>query len=181
MSDEVSNRLRILRDRNNWTVADMAERTGIPKRTLDKYMLRQGASLPGLEALCALSRGLGVSLDWLVFGVTSASENIELIVDRAADHVVNLFAETLLRYNREGRADLISSERILNLSPEEWAADLGQRAAEQANAILAEGVAKEELLRWRAARKERMTELLRDRFDELTEQQAPPTGKGNGN
>lgn len=181
MSDEVSNRLRILRDRNNWTVADMAERTGIPKRTLDKYMLRQGASLPGLEALCALSRGLGVSLDWLVFGVTSASENIELIVDRAADHVVNLFAETLLRYNREGRADLISSERILNLSPEEWAADLGQRAAEKANAILAEGVAKEDLLRWRAARKERMTELLRDRFDELTEQQAPPTGKGNGN
>lgn len=181
MSSEVSNRLRELRDRNSWTVADMSERTGIPKRTLDKYMLRQGASLPGLEALCALSRGLGVSLDWLVFGAPAASESVELIADRAADHVVSLFAETLLRCQREGRADLITGERILNLSPEEWAADLGLRAADKAGAILAEGATKEDLLRWRAARAERLTELLRDRFNELTKPEIPSAGKGNGN
>lgn len=181
MSSEVSNRLRVLRDRNNWTVADMAERTGIPKRTLDKYMLRQGASLPGLEALCALSRGLGVSLDWLVFGAPSANEHIELIADRAADHVVSLLADILLRWHREGKADLIAGERILNLSPEELAADLGLRAAEKASSLLAEGTTKEDLLRWRAARAERLTEILRDRFDELAKQKTPGVEKGSGN
>lgn len=181
MPSQVSNRLRELRDQNNWTVADMSERTGIPKRTLDKYMLRQGASLPGLEALCALSRGLGVSLDWLIFGAAAASESVELIADRTADNVVNLFAETLLHHRREGRPDLITDERILNMSPEEWAADLGLRAAEKARALLTEGVTKEDLLRWRAARSERMTELLRDRFDELAKQETRSAEKGNGN
>ena len=83
MLETVSFRLRTLRDRNGWTVADMAERTGIPKRTLDKYMLRSGASLPGFEALCSLSHGLCVSLDWLVFGSEGASEGAELIAERA--------------------------------------------------------------------------------------------------
>ena len=57
MNNEIALRLRKLRDQSGWTVADMAERTGIPKRTLDKYMLRTGASLPGFDALCSLSKG----------------------------------------------------------------------------------------------------------------------------
>lgn len=179
MSGEVSTRLRDLRDRNSWTVADMAERTGIPKRTLDKYMLRQGASLPGLEALCALSRGLGVSLDWLLFGTEVASESLELLADRSTHHVVSLFAETLLHYRREGRLDIVTNERILNMSPEELAADLGTRAAEKVRELLAAGTTKEDLLRWRAARSERLSELLRERIEALEESMAQ--NKGNGN
>lgn len=179
MSGEVSARLRELRDRNNWTVADMAARTGIPKRTLDKYMLRQGASLPGMEALCALSRGLGVSLDWLLFGAEVASESVELIVERAAYQVVSQFAETLLRYRREGRADLITDERILTLSPEEWASDLGLRAAEKARALMQDGATKESLLHWRAAASERLSELLRERIEALSAHPSDETENGN--
>lgn len=178
MINELSLRLRELRDRNSWTVADMAERTGIPKRTLDKYMLRSGASLPGFDALCSLSKGLGVSLDWLVFGAEAASESVELIADRAADHVVKLFAETLLRYQRESPTKIISDRSILNLSPEEWAADLGWRAGEKARELVREGVTKAELLLWKNWQNERAMEILRDRIDAIT---APSATAGNGN
>lgn len=167
MVTDLSSRLRELRERNNWTVADMAERTGIPKRTLDKYMLRQSASLPGFDALCSLSRGLGVSLDWLIFGAEFASEGVELIADRAGHHVAMLFAETLLKYHSEGRTDLVTATQILSLSPEEWATDLGIRAGEFAAALVKQGVTKEDLLKWRTANAERARELLRDRVAAL--------------
>ena len=39
-------RLRDLRDDNGWTTAEMSYLSGLPKRSLEKYMLRDGASLP---------------------------------------------------------------------------------------------------------------------------------------
>lgn len=178
MIEELSLRLRELRDRNSWTVADMAERTGIPKRTLDKYMLRSGASLPGFEALCSLSKGLGVSLDLLVFGAETASEGVELIAERSANHVVMLFAETLLRYQREGHLGIVTESEILNLSPEIWAADLGFRAGEKAGELLREGSTKADLLAWKSWQNERVMELHHDRINAMTE---PKSKVGNGN
>lgn len=165
---DVAHRLRELRDQKHWTVADMAERTGLPKRTLDKYMLRAGASLPGFDALCALSKGLGVSLDWLVFGADSAGEGVELFAERAAHHVVKLFSETLINYHLEGRNPIVSADSILNLAPEEWAADLGFRAGEKARELVAAGTTKEDLLTWRHLCLERIQELVRDRVTSLT-------------
>lgn len=180
MIGDLAIRLRDLRDHNNWTVADMAERTGIPKRTLDKYILRQEASLPGFEALCALSKGLGVSLDWLVFGSESAGESLELFVDRAAYEVVNKFAETLIRYKLEGRSDLIGETSILGLTPEEWAADLGLRAGEFATELLRDGTSREQLMVWQHARTKRAWELLRDRTNAITSNSHPnKTATGN--
>lgn len=178
MISDLSFRLRGLRDRNSWTVADMAERTGIPKRTLDKYMLRNDASLPGFDALCALSRGLGVSLDWLVFGADTASESVELLVDRSADHVVQLFAEMLLHHHKDERAKIFNDQTILNLSPEEWAADLGMRAGEKACELVKNGITKEELLTWKHKRTERMFELHRDRI-EFMMSRSETSGNGN--
>lgn len=66
-SATVSARLRELRENRRITTQIMSDATGIPKRTLESYMLRKNAALPGLEALKRLSVGLGVSLDWLVF------------------------------------------------------------------------------------------------------------------
>ncbi len=137
MVNDLSTRLRSIRDKKGWTVADMAERTGIPKRSLDKYMLRTGASLPGFDALCALSRGLGVSLDWLIFGEDIAGKGVELFAERAAHHVVRLFGETLIRYHLEGKPAIIDTETILGLAPEEWASDLGMRAGEKAKELVA--------------------------------------------
>jgi transcriptional regulator with XRE-family HTH domain len=167
MISDLSSRLRELRDRNGWTVADMAERTGIPKRTLDKYMLRSCASLPGLEAICALSSGLGVSLDWLVFGSEGSSTATGLIVRKASSYAVRLFTETMLREHIAGNHRIISGERILNLTPEQWAIDLGLRAQEEAQSLIASGVTLAELLVWEAAQKERASELFNDMVEQL--------------
>mgnify|MGYP003381937475 CR=1 FL=1 len=168
MVNDLSTRLRSIRDKKGWTVADMAERTGIPKRSLDKYMLRTGASLPGFDALCALSRGLGVSLDWLIFGEDIAGKGVELFAERAAHHVVRLFGETLIRYHLEGKPAIIDTETILGLAPEEWASDLGMRAGEKAKELVAEGATMEDLLAWKHGTAERIAELLRDRVASIT-------------
>jgi transcriptional regulator with XRE-family HTH domain len=173
MIDQLSFRLRELRDRNNWTVADMAERTGIPKRTLDKYMLRTGASLPGFDALCSLSKGLGVSLDWLVFGSETASDDAELIAFRTAHYVVSLFTEALLRSHLEGRKDIFTSEEIVTMTPEEWAHDLGERAASKARELLSSGVTRAELLAWRQLSGERSVEKLKDRIAQVLAAKEP--------
>lgn len=169
MGESISDRLRSLRDRKAWTVADMAERTGIPKRTLDKYMLRQGASLPGFDALCSLSKGLGVSLDWLVFGAEGASKGVELIAYRACNAATQVFAETLVRHSLDGAEPVIKGERILNLKPEDWALYCADVAGKEAARMLSEGVTLEELLLWRQRQAERSAEL----FVEMVEELAP--------
>lgn len=166
--EDLAQRLRNLRDQTNLTLADMSERTGIPKRSLEKYMLRANASAPGLDALCALSRGLGVSLDWLVFGHEAAGESVELFAEKAAYDVVALLIETLIKYHLEGKTALVDSNGVLGLAPEEWAADLGLRAGEKARELAASGMTKEALLLWRAASKDRLLELLKERVSGLS-------------
>jgi transcriptional regulator with XRE-family HTH domain len=161
-------RLRDLRDRNGWTVADMAERTGIPKQTLDKYLLRQNPSLPGFDALVALSKGLGVSLDWLVLGSAAISEATELLVRRCADEVAQLHFETILREHLAGERPVFDGERILTLTPEEWSASLAYRAGERARELTAQGVTREELLLWDQKRTDRLIEITNDRFAKHT-------------
>ena len=164
---ELAARLRELQDRNNWTVADIAERTGLPKRTLDKYLLRQGASLPGFDALCQLSKGLGVSLDWLVFGSDAASEPVALFAERAAFEITKLLTATLLRCHHEGRNLFENSEEILGLEPIEWGSDLGQRAADVVRDLVKSGTTTESLLLWRENVYERAREVLQRRFDRV--------------
>ncbi len=64
----MSERLRRLRENRRLTTQAMSDATGIPKHTLESYMLKENAAQPGLDALKHLSGGLGVSLDWLIFG-----------------------------------------------------------------------------------------------------------------
>ncbi|MDT8857159.1 helix-turn-helix transcriptional regulator [Paracoccaceae bacterium Fryx2] len=179
MIEAVSFRLRSLRDRNGWTVADMAERTGIPKRTLDKYMLRSGASLPGFDALCLLSKGLGVSLDWLVFGSEGASPSVELIVERASHAAGRAVFETILREFYAKNGAIVSGERILNLTPEDWAGAVGDYAKEEAAKMIAEGITYEELLNWRNKKLERVHELFVDMVSELLPDVKLPTNLAN--
>ncbi len=168
MSDDFAARLRELRDRQGWTVAEMSYRTNIPKRTLDKYLLRDGSSLPGFEALLALSKGLGVSLDWLVVGSEAVSETSELVVDKCASKAALPVFDALLRYHREAVRPIFEGELILGLTPEEWAAEIGSRAGEEAKSQVASGMTKEDLLIWRQRRSDRLIELLQDRMRRMT-------------
>lgn len=168
--DQLPVRLRELQAKNNWAVADMAERTGIPKRTPDKYLLRVGASLTGLEALCSLSKGLDVSLDWLVFGIGQPGERTELIACKAAyDEVF----DALLRRQAEG-AGQPRSEEFYGMRPEEWAAEVGCRAGERAKSIPEARTTMEDLLVWREGLRDRLIELVRERAAEITAAKEKP-------
>ena len=138
----------------------MAERTGIPKQTFDQKLLRTGASVPGFDAPCAFSTGLGVLLYWRVFGPVVAGAGVELFAHKTAHDALNSFSETLKAHYLEGRRCIIAPQSTLNLTPEEWAADCGMRAGEHVKALMASGTAKEDCLIWRHQSHERVAELL---------------------
>jgi len=165
--ETVSFRLRSLRDRNGWTVADMAERTGIPKRSLDKYLLLHSASLPGFEALRMLSKGLGVSLDWLVFGSEGAAPGVEMIVERASNAAARICFETILQAFHAKNGSIVSGDRILNLVPEDWACLVADEAKAEASKMIADGVTLQELLEWRNKMSDRSHELFVELVFEL--------------
>lgn len=165
---EFSYRLRQLCEGNGWTVADMAERTGIPKRTLDKYMLRTGASVPGFDALVEMSKGLGISLDYLVFGAEQTSQRDALLAYKAADTAIRNFLENLYRHNEVG-TEIFGDNTILTQPIElvsSTVASLAQKAAEDMNQ---RGITTEELLRWEVLHKERLTELSNDALAKFLE------------
>ena len=70
--------------------------------------------------------------------------------------------------DRNKRDTFFSAEAILGLTPEEWAADMGLRAGEEAAKLIREGTTRAELLHWREARKERMMVLLSGRIERET-------------
>lgn len=173
MDSGLGSRLRALRDRRGMTVVDMAERTGIPKRTLDKYMLRTNPNLPGFDALISLSKGLGVSLDWLVFGTEFASEGSELLAAMAAERVILQYFETLLWHHHAGDRAIFDGEEILGMTPEEWAQDVGFRVGAAASELASKGITRQELLEWRNASKERGSEILRSKIARHLESAKP--------
>jgi len=68
----VAERLHLLRHRRGLTVQEMADRCGLPKRSLENYMHIVSPQRPGLDALIAISDGLDVSIDWLVGKATDS-------------------------------------------------------------------------------------------------------------
>ena len=172
MSD-LASRLRDLQEKTNWSVADMAERTGIPKRTFEKYVLRDAPSLPGFEALCQMSKGLGVSLDWLVFGADGASEPVALLTERATYDVVRLYIETLLRYHKEGRP-LVENGEVLGLQTVIAAHDLADSAGDVVRKLITDGTTREDLLQWQAALRDRSFEAMRARSGRILDRKEQP-------
>lgn len=45
-----------------------AQRTGLPQGTVSKYLSAGGSAGPRLDIVAKMAEGLGVTLDWLVFG-----------------------------------------------------------------------------------------------------------------
>lgn len=63
---ELVSRLQALRQRRGLTIQQMAEKSGLPKSSLESYMKSSGAKRPGVDALVAIADGLGTSIDWIV-------------------------------------------------------------------------------------------------------------------
>lgn len=65
--DTLVDRLHMVQNRAGLSIKEMAERCGVPKSSLESYMRLKGdAKRPGIDALIAISRGMNVSIDWLV-------------------------------------------------------------------------------------------------------------------
>lgn len=145
MTEDFAERLRTLREGQGLTVQEMADRTGVPKRSLEKYMLRTEANTPGLDALVKLSKGLSISLDWLEFGGNSTGQNAGRLVRLSARAAsLQAFQTILVEFQSQGSA-IFSEGTILGLSPEEWAAEIGWDAGERAGAITSRGTSNDTL------------------------------------
>ena len=62
----IGKRIRTRMQTANLTVEHAAKLAGLSKATLEEYLY--GKSLPGAGALVGLSKGLGCTTDWLLFG-----------------------------------------------------------------------------------------------------------------
>lgn len=135
---EFSRRLRHLRNINDWTVQEMAEMTGVPKRTLDNYMQKKNAPQPGLDALVKIASGLGVSLDWLLLGeeVHALSQGVlvRLSTRAAALPMLQNVALTLnsAKDDPEHWNELYGDGKIFGRTPDELAIEIANEAGRRA-------------------------------------------------
>lgn len=130
-SASISDRLRQLKDQNGWTAAQMAEMTGISKRTIESYMRRENAPLPGVEALQQIARGLGLSLDWLLLGDSDAALGGVLLVRLTAERAALPTLRNVIETQRR-------NEQIPE--PEFLAQEIGGHAAELAEMLITNGL-----------------------------------------
>ncbi len=56
----------MLQAKHKLTIQEMADRCGLPKRSIENYMNLKSPQRPGLDALIGIADGFGVSIDWLV-------------------------------------------------------------------------------------------------------------------
>jgi len=136
--DDLAARLRKIRQNRAITTQAMAEATGIPKRSLESYMLKQNAAAPGIEALSKLSVGLEVSLDWLVFGGQDLGLDQSRLVRVAARAALLPMLNSIVKNYRRGSETAFETDTIFGLLPQELAAEIATDAGDRARA-LAEG------------------------------------------
>lgn len=161
---ELVQRLHSLRVGRGLTINQMADQCGLPKSSLESYMRMSGAKRPGIDALASIASGLGVSLDWLVFGSEVAGADANRLVRLSAQAAALAVFRGLLTLHRDGKTIEISDETILHLTPEEWAAEIAFDAGERAKNIATAGTSRENLIVaervFQRALVERVTERL---------------------
>ena len=62
--DIFKNRLLFIKREHHWSYPDMAKVTGLPESTIKSYVFRDRE--PGIYSLAMMSRGFGVTADWLI-------------------------------------------------------------------------------------------------------------------
>lgn len=64
--DVLVQRLHILAVQRGLTIKEMAQKSSVPKSSLEGYMRLKDAKRPGIDALVSIADAMGVSIDWLV-------------------------------------------------------------------------------------------------------------------
>lgn len=131
--EDFSDRLRTLKDQRRLTTAQIAGLTGIPKRTLDKYLAKIAPAQPSADAIRAICHAFSISADWLLgIDATWSADSIEVeATERAAHLVIEQFVATLIslhRYAEKGaNIPLFEDGRLLGATASEIAADYAYR------------------------------------------------------
>lgn len=93
---DVAERLRMLQEQHRLTIQEMADRIGLPKRSLENYMNLKTPQRPGVDALIAIADGFNVSLDWLV-GRSGPKDTGEFSVEDYAAFCQSAILHLLIR------------------------------------------------------------------------------------
>lgn len=143
----IVSRLEQLRDANQWSIAEMARRAGLPRRSMENYFK---GHKPGYDALVSMADAFGVPLDFLV-GLRDIDVRIvdgrlvdctepgglksEDIIERAARDELRGFLRFLVHLVERGQRP-IKDGRVLSRTPEDQAAVLAKQIAWRASSVL---------------------------------------------
>lgn len=127
-------RLRQLQGKQGWTVQEMADLAGIPKRSLENYMRKNTPQVPSVEVLVRMSFGFGVPVDWLLFGAEHVAvyqlRLVRLCARAAAEPFIASFVHAVeqLRDDSLVANVVIKNQRLLGLTSQEWAMEIAAEA-----------------------------------------------------
>lgn len=160
-TNSIAGRLRQVKDQNGWTAGDMAERIGIPRRTLESYMRRENAPLPGVDALKQIALGLRVSLDWLVLGDEDAALGGVLLVRLAAERAALPTLKNLIE--TQHRNESIPMPQFL-------AQEIGAHAAQLAEMLVTSGLTMAQMAAFIKMSENAASDAMKDKIADLRSQ-----------
>ncbi len=124
-------RLREIQRRREWTVQDMADRAGMPKRSLENYMRVSDPQLPGIEAASKMAVAFGVSLDWLLLSEGTFSDRTRMSVWAVTRAACLPVFQRIIEDGQSG-AKVVTSETILGFTPVKLSEKIADTAADTA-------------------------------------------------
>lgn len=92
--------LEQLRDANQWSIAEMARRADLPKRSMENYFK---GHKPGLDALVSMAKGFGVTVDFLTGHGAPSGAQVETVVFEAAYPTILSGVRRIAFYTTQGR------------------------------------------------------------------------------
>lgn len=135
----LASRLRQLQVQNDWTVVEMAQLVGIPKRSLENYMRKEHAQVPSVEVIVKMSQGFGVALDWLLLGQENyVSDQGRLVrLCARAGSLPFLQSLSIMAQSEMTRPLAFQDGKLMGMSPEELATEIANEAGRRAEAVAA--------------------------------------------
>ncbi|MCA3456814.1 MAG: helix-turn-helix transcriptional regulator [Rhodobacter sp.] len=129
-------RLRRLQHQNDWTVQEMADRAGVPKRSMENYCRKQNPQLPSVEVVVKMADGLGVSVEWLLIGDTRHAEAVGRMVRLATRAAALPFIQHFIIQRNLGFPMDESEEKLFGMTAEEWALEIAYQAGRRAEDVV---------------------------------------------
>lgn len=133
-AENFRNKLEEIRFNRKWSIAELAQKCGLPKSTVDGYL--KGVT-PGLDAIEKVSKGTGISVAGLLVEWTSVhGDRVDFIKLAAKDELKEFFETQIRRANAGRKHDLlIKDQSIGGVSAEALAESLALEISQTAQGL----------------------------------------------